>query len=320
MHTSQHETGYFLFSLDTELAWGHFDCFRPQMFSRDGQRERKAVQWLLDTFDEFRITATWAIVGQLFHERYVASDTYPGLTWLDPYPTFAELYRKGSPLLYGADIIEYLLKRGARHEIGFHGYTHKVFDENKLGAEEAEAEILAWLNVAQTKNIRPTTVIFPRNKVGHLALFQKYGFTCYRGVELAPSFYRWPLLGRCFRRSYYYLAALSTPVVYEEMPTQAGMINLPSSRWLWGFNRKLDRGLDALNLHTLRIHKMVQGVKQAAREKKIIHIWAHPYEFQTPKDIEKLRYLLKHVAAEIKQGRMQSIGMAELAKKFVQKG
>jgi hypothetical protein len=319
MRNLQNETGYFLFSLDTELAWGHFDCFRPQMFSRDGQRERRAVQWLLDVFDEFNITATWAIVGQLFHERYAARDAYPGLTWLEQYPAFAQLYKSNSPLLYGADIIEYLRKRGARHEIGFHGYTHKVFDENRLSKAEAEAEIQVWLNEAQCKNIAPRTVIFPRNKVGHLDLFQKYGFTCYRGVELTPAFYGLPLLGCGFRRYYYYLAAISTPIVYEGKPARSGLVNLPSSRWLFGFNRKLDRGLDALNLQTLRMYKIVQGIKQAAREKKIIHIWAHPYEFQTPKDIEKLRYLLKHVAEEVKQGRMQSIGMAELAENFTQK-
>ncbi len=34
------DTSYFLFSFDTELAWGYYDHFRPEMFSADGKRER----------------------------------------------------------------------------------------------------------------------------------------------------------------------------------------------------------------------------------------------------------------------------------------
>ena len=134
-----------------------------------------------------------------------------------------------------------------------------------------------------------------------------------------PRLYSLPFIGRAFRRCYYYLSAFSAPPVYECSVDPSGLVNLPSSRWLFGFNRKLERVLDAFNLHSLRIHKMVKGVKKAAIEKKIIHIWAHPHEFQTRKDIEKLRYLLEQVTEEVSMGRMQSVGMAELAEKALKR-
>lgn len=130
-----------------------------------------------------------------------------------------------------------------------------------------------------------------------------------------PSMYSLPLIGRVFRRGYYYLSALATPPVYKYQPGASGLVNFPSSRWLFGFNRNVERVLDALNLHKFRIDKMIRGVKKAALENKIIHIWAHPYEFKNEKDIEKLRYLLKHVSEQVSAERMQSVGMAELAQK-----
>lgn len=104
------------------------------------------------------------------------------------------------------------------------------------------------------------------------------------------------------------------PQVYEPIMDPEGLVNLPSSRWLFGMNRKFEAVFDAFNLHLLRIRKLVRAVRMAAREGKTIHIWAHPEEFKTEKDFDKLRFLLSVVSNEIKKGAIQSIGMAELAK------
>jgi peptidoglycan/xylan/chitin deacetylase (PgdA/CDA1 family) len=313
-----HETGYFLFSLDTELAWGHFDCFDPKMFSTDGQRERRSVNKLLDILDEFEIIATWAVVGQLFHE-FTEENHHSFMSYCkERYPTFYELYRHNSPLLFGADIIERLLNHGTNHEVAFHGYTHRLFDENTMTEEEADAEIKEWLRISKRRNVTPLTVIFPRGKIGRLDLFKRHGFICYRGEELMREFYSWPLVGRIFRRFHYYLSPLFTPAVYDLEAEPSGMVNLPSSQWLFGFNRKIERYIDLFNLHNLRLQKLVAGVKKASIEKRIIHIWAHPYEFCREKDFAKLRYLFRHVYDEIQRGRLQSIGMADLAKKILE--
>jgi hypothetical protein len=44
-------------------------------------------------------------------------------------------------------------------------------------------------------------------------------------------------------------------------------------------------------------------------------MWAHPGEFQTEKDFEKLRYLFESVSTQVRKGLLQSIGMADLARK-----
>jgi hypothetical protein len=318
MTDTKDQTGYFLFSLDTELAWGQFDCFRPEMFSADGQRERRSIEILLDILDEFNIVATWAVVGHLFYKRCEKCDVCPILDWKGKYRSFEEVYETNKPLWYGADVIETLLTRGSQHEIAFHGYVHEVFDENTMSEEEAKTEVQEWLRVSSRIGIVPQTVIFPRDRVGYLNVFREAGFVCYRGRRNQPRLYKLRYVGKVIKHIDHILS-LSTPPVYELKGVEpCGLVNLRSSKYFFGFNRRLEMILDSLDSHKLRINRMIKGVKKAADEKKIIHIWAHPWRFQTKKDMEKLRHLLGYVAVEMNKGRIQSIGMADLARKAME--
>jgi hypothetical protein len=309
------KTGFFLFSLDTELGWGYFDMehLRSRKFSPDGSRERKSIELLLDVFDEFNIVATWAIVGHLFYEQCDKCDFCPISDWKGKYRTFEEVYKSNNPLWYGADIVEMLLNRGSRHEIAFHGYTHQVFDEATMGHAEAEIQIQEWLRIAKRKEVIPQAVCFPRNRVGHLNAFRENGFICYRGEGYVPWPHNLRFVGKLIK-TIDHILSVSTPPVYKLNGVESsGLVNLPLSQGFFGFSWRTKMILDSLNLHKLPIRRMIKGVKKAAEEKKVIHIWAHPCEFQTRKDIEKLRYLLGTVADEMSKGRIQSVGMSCLA-------
>jgi len=311
MGDTKAQIGYFLFSLDTELALGHFDHFDPAMFSADGQRERRSIEQILEILDEFNITATWAVTGHMFYERCEECDLCPILDWKGKYSSFEQIYGTQNPLWYGADVIETLLTRGSRHEIAFHGYTHRAFDE--LSEDEARFEIQEWLRLAKRKNIVPQTVVFPRNRVDHLDIFKEAGFICYRGKKVMSKTYSIPLIGKALNRVDLFLQIM-IPQVYELTVEPSGLVNLPSSQWFFRINRKVERIIDSLNLHTLRIRRMIQGVENAVNEKKIIHIWAHPFEFQTQKDFEKLCYLFAYVSEQVNRGGLQSVSMADLAR------
>ena len=310
--------GYFIFSLDTELAWGYYDRFEKSMFSLNGEKERESVHRLLEIFDEFNIIATWAVVGHLFYDKCENCEVCPVLEWKNKYRSFNEIYETNNPLWYGLDIIDLLQTKGSRHEIAFHGYTHKVFSEEKMTEQEAKTEIQEWQRLAARKNMIPLSVVFPRNQVGHLQAFKDAGYICYRGDELHPKDYKIPFIGKALNRIDLVIQ-IRTPQVYDLEENTTGLVNLPSSRWLFGMNRKIEAVFDGLGLHLLRIRKMVKAVKKSAREGKIIHIWAHPEEFKSEKDFEKLRFLLSFVSDELKKGTLQSIGMADLARKLYQK-
>ena len=313
MNNTITKKGYFVFSLDTELAWGYYDRFRENMFSEGGKKERAAIHRLLEIFDEYNITATWAIVGHLFYRKCETCGICPILEWKNKHRSFGEIYETDNQLWYGMDIINLLQTKGARHEIAFHGYTHKIFSEDMMTVQEAKIEIQEWQKVASRKNIIPYSIVFPRNRIGHLKTFKDAGYICYRGDELHPKDYKIPLLGKALNLIDLFLQ-IRVPQVYEPIMDPEGLVNLPSSRWLFGMNRKFEAVFDAFNLHLLRIRKLVRAVRMAAREGKTIHIWAHPEEFKTEKDFDKLRFLLSVVSNEIKKGAIQSIGMAELAK------
>ncbi|MDZ7318954.1 MAG: hypothetical protein ONB11_07355, partial [candidate division KSB1 bacterium] len=57
----------------------------------------------------------------------------------------------------------------------------------------------------------------------------------------------------------------------------------------------------------------IKAIKKAAVQKKVVHVWAHPWEFRTEQDFDKLRYIFQHVAQEVSAGNMQSVTMNEMA-------
>lgn len=310
MGETSHPAGYFVFSFDTELAWGSlWDAPPSSTSSRSGSSEREIIKRLLDILDEFGVAATWAITGHLFYERCEECERCPVLDLEGKDSRFHQIWKSEDSLWYGADIIAMLLSRDARHEIAYHGYTHRVFDA--LSRDEAELEITEWLRVARRKKIVPQTVIFPQDRISHLDLFRDAGFLCYRGNERVFSF---PFFGKVLNRLNLMLT-LSTPKVFEMQIDSHGLVNLPSSQWLFRVAPRLEALLDSLHLHTLRFRPTARAIDKAAHEKKIIHLWAHPHEFTTEKDLDKLRFVFSRFARHAKAGALQSITMAELARK-----
>jgi hypothetical protein len=181
-----------------------------------------------------------------------------------------------------------------------------------MDQETARLEVREWLRAGASEAVIPQSVIFPRNQVGHLDVFEQTGFVCYRGRKAMPPISIVPVIGKALNWLDW-LFQVYAPPVYALSSNSTGLINLPASQWLFGFNRRAESVLDRLGLHRLRIRRLVDGVNKAARQQKLIHIWAHPCEFRSEKDFDKLRYLLSAVAEQIERGRMQSVGMAELA-------
>lgn len=315
MNETNHKTGYFVFSLDTELAWGtiDWDQQRSNRTSRDGQKERETIQHLLDLMAEFGISATWAITGHLFYEKCEECASCPVLDLRGQDFGFEEIWRARGSLWYGADIVDKVLGSSSGHEIACHGYTHRFFD--RLSREQARLEIEEWLRLAKRRNILPQTVVFPQDRIGHLELFQEAGFICYRGRDVRHPALSIPFLGKVLYRMNRLLPLL-IPQVYEIRMDSKELVSIPSSQWLFRFDRRMEQSLDSLHLQNLRFQATVKGIEKAAQEKKVIHLWAHPHEFRTERDLEKLRFLFGRYARLAKEGRLQSITMADLAKQI----
>lgn len=308
--------GYFVFSLDTELGTGFFDLDedRKRLFSPDGSREREKIRRLLGLLDEYQIVATWAVVGHIFHARCEECEICPVLEWRGRYKSFEEAYKTDHPLWYGSDVVDMLLGQRLKHEIAFHGYSHEVFDERGMSREKAEVEIKEYIRVAERRGVEARSVVFPRDKVGYLDLFEKYGFVSYRSEESLPLIIRNKYFVGKILKTADHILGISTPPVYEPTDFRGGnLVNLRATQHIFGFNRGVESLLDACNLPLLRIRRIVKAIKKASAQKKVVHIWAHPWEFRTERDFDKLRFIFEHVAQEVRAGNMRSVTMNEMA-------
>jgi peptidoglycan/xylan/chitin deacetylase (PgdA/CDA1 family) len=314
MKENSNKTGYFIFSLDTELGTGYFDLdeARKRIFSADGSRERENISRILELLEEYQITATWAVVGHIFYEHCEECKICPILEWKGKYQSYEDAYKTRHPLWYGADVIDMLLNQKMKHEIAFHGYSHRTF--NSMSREEAEVEIQEFIRVASRKGIVAKSIVFPRNKVGHLDLFQKYGFLCYRSEESLPLLTRNKYIVGRIAKSLDHILGISTPPIHEVKDFAAGnMVNLIATQHVFGFSRTTDLLLDKWGFPNLRVRRITRAIRNAASQKKVAHIWVHPEEFRTEGAFSKLRYIFESVAEEVGAGRMKTISMIDMA-------
>ncbi len=318
---SVEERGYFILSLDTELGTGQFDrdAARHRLFSQDGSRERHAIHRLIDLLEQFGIVGTWAVVGHLFYERCEDCEICPLKDWSGKYSSFDEAYKTNNPLWYGADVVDALLCHGATQEIAFHGYSHRIFDEASMGPEAASLEVREWLRVGKRKGIAPSSVTFPRHRAGHLDILREAGLICYRDEPKAPPLFKNRYFGKYIKTVGKLTGLARVPIFDLACKQSHGLVVLQPSEYLFDINRRLELFLDSMHLHNLRINRIVDAVRRAATERKMIHIWAHPCDFRTEKDFAKLHRVLVAVSDEVKRGRLRSVGMAEMARLLIER-
>lgn len=155
----QLEKGMFIISIDVDagarelgvINRGKNDVNVNDRISeyRVGEIDELALPLFVETFNDFEVSVTFAIRGQLTE----VNDS----------------------------ILEILLKSSVKHDIGAHGYYHREF--TNLSRNEAENE-LKLISVGMKKfGIIPRSFIFPKNSVAHLDLLGKYRYKCYRSYS-----------------------------------------------------------------------------------------------------------------------------------------
>ena len=123
-----------------------FDATRPGRLASNREGTKMAVE-LSSRYD---IPMTWAICGKTAEEDSLA--------------------------------YEMVLRSAVEHEIAVHTYSH--LDVSKCDEYVLVDEIERCVSVLALAR-RPTTFIFPWNRVGHFEVLTRLGFTAYRGAERA---------------------------------------------------------------------------------------------------------------------------------------
>lgn len=311
------ERGAFIISIDTELAWGSVHIGQIKRYQVQYSRCREVISRLLELMERFEIRATWAVVGHLFldechpvngvkHPEIIR----PGYQWF-PGDWFAAdpcTRLEDAPDWYGKDIVKQILTCGVPQEIGCHTFSHVQVGDPGCSRDCFESELRACRLEAEQLDLVLQSFVFPRNSVGHLEVLAEAGFVAFRGP--APNWFG-RLPGMASRIGHLLDNLLSLPPLVVSPQRETGLWNLPASyyypptdRW-WG-----------LIPVSLRAYKVKQGLRQAAKQRSLFHMWFHAFNLAS--NPERLLGGLEKIFTEFcgyrQAGLLDNLTMGELAR------
>jgi len=277
--------GSVVISVDAELGWGFHDLADPPTQRLETARE--GWRQLLDLFDTYNIPATWAVVGHLLLDscdrRHPGHPTPPG--WFE-----AERngWKAHPEYRYGEDLMTRLVDADVEHDIGCHTFSHVVFDKEWLTRDIVRAELDAACDAATEWGIDYDSFIFPRNAVGYRDILADYGFTTYRGEGPQLSRIREPI-AKCASVLAPDLVDLTEPSVDEY-----GLVDVPPSLFLFEFEGPVRTMLDSIWVDPV-VRRATTGIDQALTSDGIFHMWLHPNNIRSKRDIRRLSAIFEHI-------------------------
>jgi peptidoglycan/xylan/chitin deacetylase (PgdA/CDA1 family) len=280
--------GAFVISLDLELHWGVRDRFRAvSSYRQKALAGRSIIPRILDLFDEYGISATWATVGFLFaRSRLELEGSSPTIrpayerAALDPYCEKVGESEDDDPLHYASGIIRDI-RSHPRQEIACHTFSHYYCLEPGQDKQAFAADLKAAVNLAANQGIRLTSLVFPRDQVNpeYLDVLPPLGIITYRGGQ--PSWMYRPKEDRgqraWVRRGARLLDAYNPAggthlQGWDEVLDDYGLWNIRAGAYLRPYAAALG-GVDAL-----RLRRVARAMKEAALSRRIFHLWLHPQD------------------------------------------
>jgi hypothetical protein len=281
--------GAFVISLDFELHWGVRDHQSPDgSYRANLLGVRQAIPALLELFKEFEISATWATVGFLFANSKSELQKFKprrlpdyDIANLSPYQEPIGENEQDDPLHFAPSLVR-LIQQTPRQTIGTHTFSHYYCLETGSCRESFAADLESAIRIADEYNIRPTSIVFPRNQ--HNPDFDEillaHNITCYRGnppsrMYQATGKDRKNTLFRAGRLAdaYLNLTGNNTFGWNEVWEKQQRLANVPGSLFLRPVSNKLQQ------LESLRRQRIVRSLGDAAKQRRVFHLWWHPHNF-----------------------------------------
>lgn len=307
--------GQFVVSIDLEMSWGVLHRGRPHDDSpyRD---ERSIVAEVLELFEQYEISATWAIVGHLFLRECrpvdgvkhpdIARPTYPWLPgdWyeLDPCLSMSE-----APTWYGPDLVDAIRACEVPQEIASHSFGHLIAGEPGCSPEAFRTDLAASRAVAADAGIELRSFVFPRNSIGHLDVLENAGFTAYRNRPRGSE----PSSSGSGRRLVKLLDASRSSSWRPVRPVlNGGLVEIPHTYLFDPGSKKARRfGTRLWSLQQRR------RLRYAVRTRSLFHLWFHSHNLAGHRRRARaaLDALLSEVRSLIDAGRLENPTMGEIA-------
>ena len=315
--------GALVISLDLELHWGMRDRGPLDSATRTSLlASRAVVPQLLELFDEFSVSATWATVGFLFARSRDELRRYQPLVRpqyddrrLDPYEEAIGEGEEEDPLHYGASLVAQIRAHPGQ-ELATHTFSHYYALEPKRSAEAFAADLASAAAIAAGAGVRPRSIVFPRNQFNpdYGEILLSMGIECYRGTQdawmwrAAPNG-RQSAARRAARLLDAYVGGASYGTRWQDVLQPSGLFDVSASHFLRPCCERLR------HLEGLRRERIIRGLRAAASSAEIFHLWWHPHNFglQPEENLAFLRSILEEFALQRDRGAMRSLSMSGVA-------
>ncbi len=297
--------GTVVISIDAELAWGFHDL--PDPPENRISRSRWGWSQLRELCESYSIPATWAIVGHLFLEHCDGyhHDHPLGAGWFERERTD---WADARELRFGTDLIGTLTESDVAHDIGCHTFSHVEFGSEQATQAVAREELALFTAATGAYDLPFTSFIFPRNNIGNRDVVAEWGFSCYRGTQ--PRRGRNGPVSRPLAKLSQ--ATVSAPPLVQPTVDEYGLINIPASLYLFGFEGRFRRLAESIWADPV-VKQAHHGIEQAAQTDEIFHMWLHPNNITDEADVRRLEAIWSTLDRERRADRVEIKTMREVA-------
>lgn len=305
----------FIISLDFELHWGVFDTL-GRKYDKNILGARESIRGMLELFDKYEISVTWAIVGLLFNKNKEEYKKYkPDLlpsyndNKLSSYNVEVGEDESEDNLHYAHTIIS-LINSYPNQEIASHTYSHYYTNSVGQTSKEFDKDIQSATKICMDKlDIKLKSFIFPKNEINehYLDILSNYGFTSYRGNP-----YHWiykngqetSIIGRIIRMLDSYINI--TGYNCSELDNSNKLTNIVGNRFLRPYKNSI--------LNFLMLRRIKKEMIYSAINNKNYHLWWHPHNFgvKTKENLNNLDKILSFYKELNFKYNMISVSMKDL--------
>ncbi|WP_299336494.1 polysaccharide deacetylase family protein [uncultured Psychroserpens sp.] len=289
--------GHFVVSLDYEIHWGVFDKKSVNDYKENLENVSKVIDRLLDMSSKYDVKLTFCTVGLLFakdkndllHHLPQNKPTY-SLEKLNPYQLLDSIgHDETDDSFHYANSKIKEIRDNGNHEIGTHTFSHFNCHAPGQTPEQFDEDLKASINIAKALGITIKSIVFPKNQINpddaadkpYLQACKKYGITSFRGKEKSFIYnihstktYRNLWIFRALKPLDAYVNLTGTNTYDARAFADSGMLyNIPSSRFLRPFNRKLKY------FEPLKLKRIKKAMTYAAKNNQVYHLWWHPHNF-----------------------------------------
>lgn len=312
--------GIFILSFDCEGKWG--------LLNKIDHNYRKLItksnllysyKKILNILDKYEIKATFAFTGAftMSLDEYLEKKDMIEDIIIENNSHLKQFYedmRRGEYDGWFLPEAITLVENQACHEIAAHGFQHIPLSEAHISIEIFRKELEKIKNLTGFSKRENMTFIYPYNMIGYTDELAKAGYIGYRDNLYQPSgknklvdnfmqklflyFNEWNIISSAKNHSFYQIPVCIPPGL---------ILNLRNGFW-----------------KTVPYYVIVKRWKNmvidAAKSKKVLHLYSHPHNFITGKNMFNLfEEILKYVFQVIKRGELDNLTQKEYAEKIIKK-